>query len=70
MKSLQAVWSCGENLIEESHTVTVRELELWVVHMQAGNTREHLLSWAKAMEYEGLHPSGYADIMADLTIGN
>jgi AbiV family abortive infection protein len=59
----------AQSLSKRSHTVTVRELELWVMHMQQGNTRENLLSWAKAMEQEGLYLSGYADTMADFTMG-
>jgi AbiV family abortive infection protein len=59
----------AKSLSKRSHTVTVRELELWVMHMQQGNTTENLLSWAKAMEQEGLYPSGYADTMATFTMG-
>jgi AbiV family abortive infection protein len=59
----------AKTLSRRSHIVTVRELKLWVMHMQSGNTRGNLLSWAKAMEQEGLYPSGYAHLMADFTAG-
>ena len=51
------------------HRVSVRELELWAIHMHSGDTRENLLAWARAMESEGLHPEGYAQQMVSFTEG-
>jgi AbiV family abortive infection protein len=48
---------------------TQREIELWVTHMQTGITRPNLIRWAGAMVAEGLHPRGYAEQMAEFTIG-
>jgi len=46
-----------------------REIELWVMHMQAGMTRPNLINWAKAVVAEGLEPGGYAEGLADFTFG-
>jgi hypothetical protein len=46
-----------------------REIELWVMRMQAGVTRPNLIEWAKAMVAEGLHLDGYAEEMAEFTTG-
>lgn len=51
------------------HETTPREIELWAVHMQSGLTRPNLISWAKAMVAEGLQPEGYAEELADFTVG-
>lgn len=47
-----------------------REIELWVVHMQSGISRANLISWAKAMVSEGIQPKGYAEGMANFTVGD
>jgi hypothetical protein len=48
---------------------TNREIELWVMHMQAGFTRPRLIAWASAMVSEGLSPEGYVEEMAEFTAG-
>jgi AbiV family abortive infection protein len=54
---------------ERKHQGTVRELELWAIHMRTGDTRQNLLTWAKAMEADGLHPEGYEEKMTRFTEG-
>jgi hypothetical protein len=43
------------------------ELELWVMHMQGGPTKENLLRWATAMVSAGLKPRGYVGEMTRFT---
>jgi AbiV family abortive infection protein len=50
-------------------SITEREIELWVMHMQKGLNHQNLRAWATAMVEEGLHPHGYAEEMAEFTKG-
>jgi AbiV family abortive infection protein len=68
-KLARSLVTTAKVLSEGKHTVTVREHELWVTHIQNGNTRQNLLAWAKAMEFEGLHPEGYLMTMSRFTEG-
>jgi hypothetical protein len=53
----------------QERETTPREIELWVMHMQAGLTRPNLINWATAMVAEGMQPEGYAEGLADFTFG-
>jgi AbiV family abortive infection protein len=53
----------------QERETTPREIELWVMHMQAGLTRPNLINWAKAMVAEGIQPEGYVEGLADFTFG-
>jgi AbiV family abortive infection protein len=78
-------WSIPENVIgrdiaemllrfatatsARARETTPREIELWVVHMQAGITRPNLINWARSMVAEGLQPAGYVEQMTEFTVG-
>jgi AbiV family abortive infection protein len=56
-------------LTSKKQRVTTREIELWTMHTQSGLNRKNLMSWAKAVEAEGLQPAGYAEGIAQFTLG-
>jgi AbiV family abortive infection protein len=49
--------------------VTIKEVELWKLHMSAGNTRENLLNWCSAMVAAGLMSAEDLEDMRQFTQG-
>ena len=60
----------ASTLSENREPVTVKELDLWCLHMRGGLTREHLLNWCAAMVSAGLKPASYRDGMRKFTEGS
>ena len=61
--------SLAAALSKEKTAMSVRELDLWVTHMQSGLTKENLLKCAAAMVSAGLKPADYLDKMGHFTEG-